>query len=82
MNNRYIRPLAGATFLLLGIALIPALLRSVSILISEASTSQIVVWLALATGFAFWQWKFTEALIAAFPYARKTLSKLIERLRR
>lgn len=82
MNGKYIRPLVGATFFFLGIALIPALLRSVSILISEASPWQFVVWLALATSFAFWQWKFTEALIAAFPYARHTLSKLIERLRR
>ena len=80
MNNKYIRPLVGATFFLMGIALIPALLRSVSILISEASPSQIVVWLALATGFAFWQWKFTEALIAAFPYFMKTASKLIKQL--
>ncbi len=82
MNKRYIRPLVGATFFLMGITLIPALLRSMSILISEASPWQIVGWLALATGFALWQWKFTEALIAALPYARKTLSKLIERLRR
>jgi hypothetical protein len=66
----------------MGIALIPALLRSVSILISEASPWQIIVWLALAVCFAFWQWKFTEALIAAIPYVGKTLSKLIERLRR
>lgn len=82
MNNRYIRPLVGATFFLMGIALIPTLLRSMSILISEASPWQIVAWVALAVGFTFWQWKFTEALIAALPYARKTLAKLIERLRR
>lgn len=80
MNNRYIRPLVGATFFLMGIALIPALMRSVSILISEASPWQVIVWLALSAGFTFWQWKFTEALIAAFPYIRKTVSKLIGRL--
>lgn len=82
MNNRYIRPLAGATFFLMGIALIPALSRSVSTLISETSPWQIVVWLALAVGLTFWQWKFTEALIAALPYASKTLWKLIKRLRK
>jgi hypothetical protein len=52
----------------MGIALIPALLRSVSILMSEASAWQIGVYLALAVGFMFWQWKLTEALIAAFQY--------------
>lgn len=82
MNNRYIRPLIGTIFFLMGIALIPMLLRSASILISEASSSQIVAWLALAATYTFWQWKFTEALIALFLYARRTLSKLIDRLRR
>ncbi|NTF17203.1 hypothetical protein G6L37_02005 [Agrobacterium rubi] len=81
MTPPRVRALIGFTFLLLGIALIPVMLRSTSITISESSRWKIVVWLVLSACFTFWLWKFTEALIAAGSYGKEVVSRLIDRIR-
>jgi hypothetical protein len=81
MNNGNIQTLIGATCFLMGVALIPTLLRSISILASESRWG-FAIWATSAVAFTVWQWKFTEIMIELFKRTKKAMSHLIERLRR
>jgi hypothetical protein len=81
MNNGNIQTLIGATCFLMGVALIPTLLRSISILASESRWG-FAIWATSAVAFTVWQWKFTEIMIELFKRTKRVMSHLIERLRR
>lgn len=82
MNTTHIRPLIGSTCLVLGIALIPNLLQSMSILVLESPWGFVVMWAALAVAYTVWQWKLTEVMIDLFRDGRNAALRLISRLRR